>query len=158
MENNQVTTAADAENQSPETVAEKQEPKVANISHQVATAKQKDPKKVAAGRAGAASRKAKQSRLEEELRKATERQVGTDNTHPESQQTTPVSPPTETPSSGGSTKAWAIGLAAVLALAYFAAYSRAPVKPPAPPKETPPTETLHPAKQLKVKRDPFHME
>ena len=36
------------------------------------TAKPKDPKKVAAGRAGAAARKAKQERLLEELRAAKE--------------------------------------------------------------------------------------
>ena len=162
-----MTAVADAEKQAPETVVEKQTPetvvekqelKVANLSHQVSAAKQKDPKKVAAGRAGAASRKAKQARLEEELKKATERQVGTDNTHYESQQTTPVGHKTETPRSDGYTITWVIGLAAVLGLAYFAAYSRDPVKPPATPPATPPPATPQPAKQLKVTHDPFHME
>ena len=153
-----MTAAADAEPQAPETVAEKQEPKVADLGPKVATARQKDPKKVAAGRAGAASRKAKQERLEEELRKATERQVGTDNTPPtaetpEAPAAPPASPPAGAPRSDGSTITLVIGLAAVLGLAYFAASRRAPVNPPAPPPATPP-----PAQQLKVVHDPFHMD
>ena len=153
-----MTAAADAEPQAPETVAEKQEQKVADLGPKVATAKQKNPKKVAAGRAGAASRKAKQARLEEELRKATERQVGTDNTPPEAPPAPPASPPAGTQRSGVSTVTLVIGLAAVLGLAYFAASRRAPVKPPAPPPETPPPATPPPAQQLKVAHDPFHMD
>ena len=126
-----------------------------------AAAKQKDPRKVAAGRAGAATRKAKQELLEDELRKATYRQVGDENTTtktPESTKTTPESTTTETQYSGGSAKVWAIGLAAVLGLAYFTASNRAPVKPPAPPPAAPTPETPKPVKQLKVTHDPFHME
>ena len=138
------------------TTAEPQAPEKAEGPEAVPV-KQKNPKKVAAGRAGAASRKAKQERLEEKLRKATEAQVGvTGNPQPEDSSTPPTSPTASPPLFGDSKITWAIGLAAVIGLAYFA--TQPPVKPPAPPPAAPAPETPKPAKQLKVTQDPFHME
>jgi len=133
-----------------------------------AAAKQKDPRKVAAGQAGAATRKAKKEQLESELRKATYNQVGGENSKtPETTKTTPDN--TEKRYSGGSEKGWAIGIAAALVLAYFTYAKRAPEKQPptanhAPEKQSPPPaaaptqEEPKPVKQLKVTQDPFHME
>jgi len=151
MEENKVTT--NVEPQAPEP-GKAEEPKAEGPK--AAPVKQKNPQKVAAGRAGAASRKAKQERLEEKLRKATELQVGAADTPPEAPSTPPTSPSAGTSLYGGSKMAWAIGLAAVLGLAYFAAQT--PVKPPTPPPAAPAPEIPKPVKQLKVTHDPFHME
>ena len=158
----------------PETVAEQQVLRVTDPgpkTTETTPARQKDPKKVAAGRAGAAARKAKQARLLEELRKAKESQRNMENTSgapPDQEVEDSVAPPAGTPAkekdeeaapvllTAGSTTPWIIGAAAGLGLAYWAASQRAPVDPPAlPPKKsvTPP-----PAQQLKVEHNPFYME
>lgn len=133
--------------------------------------RQKDPKKVAAGRAGAAARKAKQAHLLEELRKAKESQRNTENTSgapPDREVEDFVAPPAGTPAkekdekaapalrTAGSTTPWIIGAAAGLGLAYWAASQRAPVDPPVlPPKKSSPDGS---AQQLKVAHNPFYME
>ena len=125
--------------------------------------RQKDPRKVAAGRAGAAARKAKAERLERELSKAKE----------------PLRDPTYTPDAplhsneeaprsdkeeekaAGSMSPWNIGvLVAALGLAYWAASQRDP-----PPKKTVTPPVLSPvgsAQQLKVTHsiahNPHYME
>jgi len=149
----------------PEVVAEKQAPKAVDPGPKATYTRQKDPKKVAAGRAGAASRKAKQERLEEELRKATELQVGTSGAPASAYVAPQASPPSDvpapTPHAVGSTFPWVIGVAAFLGVAYWAASRRAPVNLPAPPPATPPPAqpaTPPPAQQLKVAHNPFYME
>ena len=94
--------------------------------------RQKDPRKVAAGRAGAAARKAKAERLERELAHAKESLR--DPTH------APVAPlhsndvaaPPKEKEAAGSMSPWGVGAAvAALGLAYWSASQRAP-----PPKKT----------------------
>ena len=138
---------------SSETVAEPKAPRVTT------PARQKDPKKVAAGLAGAASRKAKQAHLLEELRKAKDSQRNTSGAPPSEDSASPPTrargTPPPAPRADGSITPWVIGVAACLGLAYWAASRRAPVNPPAPPQKqaTPP-----PAQQLKVAHNPFYME
>ena len=154
----------------PETVAEQQVLRVTDPgpkTTETTPARQKDPKKVAAGRAGAASRKAKQTRLLEELRKAKESQRNMENTSGAPAEDS-AAPPAGTPAkekdeeaapvlrTDDSTTPWIIGVAAGLGLAYWAASRRAPVNPPTLPPKKPATPP--PAQQLKVAHNPFYME
>lgn len=136
-------------------------------------ARQKDPKKVAAGRAGAAAKKAKQAHLLEELRKAKESQRNVENTSgappdravegfvasPAKEEDEKSVPALRT---AGSITPWIIGAAAGLGLTYWAASQRAPVDPPVlPPKKSVTPPVLSPdgsAQQLKVAHNPFYME
>lgn len=133
--------------------------------------KQKDPKKVAAGRAGAAARKTKQALLLEELRKAKESQRNAENTSgaPPGREVEdfvahPPKEKKEAPAShtADSTTLWILGAAAGLGLAYWATLTRsvvtqrAPVDPPAlPPKKSSPDGSVQ---QLEVVHSPFYME
>ena len=127
--------------------------------------RQKDPKKQAAGRAGAAARKAKQDRLLQELREAKEkvRQAPAADapTEPEPE------PPRRTETREPSAQNWApvaVGAAAVAGVVLLARLcAPGASKPsagcvsavPAPPAQSraPPA-----AQHLKAEPDPFHME
>ena len=129
--------------------------------------KKKDPRKVAAGRAGAAARKAKQERLLEELRAAKEQQHQPGISPPISEREEPVS---EAPAGQGPVRAmgnwtpWIIGAAGLAGIVYFCAGAPQPrvsrvleLSPgdciPKPVAKPPPC-----AKQLKLSTDPFYME
>ena len=140
------------------------DPKTVDDTSTKQPARQKDPKKVAAGRAGAAARKAKQAHLLEELRKAKESLQSPKNTLGAPLKEDFVAPPLKEKDekaapalqTAGSTTPWIIGAAAGLGLAYWAASQRAPVDTPA----LPPTKSVTPpsAQQLKVAHNPFYME
>ena len=129
---------------------------------------QKDPKKVAAGRAGAAARKAKQAHLLEELRKAKESMRNKDYGAPPDREVEDfVAPPRREEDEKAApalrtarfTNTWIIGVvAAGLGLAYWAASQRAPVDPPVPPKKSSMPPVDGPSRQLKVEPNPFYME
>ena len=138
------------------------DPKTTETTRQ--SPKPKDPRKVATGRAGAASRRKKQERLLEELQKAKEAQWDAESTSdaPPDRELkdppVPAKPAVEekieksTPAVG-----FAIGAAAaLLGIIYLVASRRAPpVALQQTPKKlvTPPP----PAEHLNVS-DPFHME
>ena len=125
--------------------------------------RQKDPKKVAAGRAGAAARKAKSERLEREL--AAAKKSLRDPTY-----AAPVAPPQthsneEAPRSdkkeaAGSMTPLGVGvLVAAAGLAYWLHRAhRAPVEPSPKEKKPPVLSPERPAQQLKVAHNPHYME
>ncbi|GFR75264.1 hypothetical protein ElyMa_002183200 [Elysia marginata] len=112
---------------------------------------QKDPKKTAAGRAGAAARKAKEERLLEELRKAKE--ALRQEPPPEAA----VSPKVEvavSPKAKGASEvstSWIIGVVAAAGLALACLYARGATSPSK-------KSGVGPVRQLEVKPDPHYME
>ncbi len=138
-----------------------------------------DTGEVAAGRAGAAARKAKQAHLLEELRKVKESMQSPKDTpcaplH-SNKEDVAAPPPcwqekdkTAAPAlhTASSITPWIIGVAAGLGLTYWATSQRAPARPAANPPVLPPTKSVTPlvlsldgsAQQLKVAHNPFYME
>lgn len=146
----------------------------AELQAKLTLTRQKDPKKVAAGKAGAAARKAKQERLLEELRAAKQSlRPESDAVHvPSQEQKDPFPKPNDTAATQSVTdtqcqKNWTpflytIGIAAGVFSVYMLRCHRQDQKPLAVPlqachtKRTKnPVEKTH---QLKVSHDPFYME
>jgi len=132
--------------------------------------KEKDPKKVAAGRAGAAARKAKQEHLLAELRSVKESlrsPKGTPGAPSKEDVAAPLPKEKDETAApvlhtAGSITPWIIGAAAGLGLIYWAASQRAPADPPAsPPTKSVTPQVLSPdwsAQHLKVAQNPHYME
>jgi len=105
------------------------------------TTRQKDPRKVEAGRRGAAARKAKEEGILAELREA---KTGLQKVEPLPEIPKPVQPRTN-----ASIHDWTpyiIGGIGVIAYLWYNKTHGQPVTPPAP------------AKQLDTRQDPFHMQ
>ena len=120
----------------------------------------KDPKKVAAGRAGAASKKIKHERLLEELRAAKESLNSQQQEKKKNDEMRCVTVSSTTQDAGSMTP-WILGAAGLVGLVFWAASQRArPSLPtthqPAPAKLITPS-ALSTDKQLK-NTDPFYME
>ena len=152
----------------PDSTTTEQQVRVTDPGPETTPARQKDPKKVAAGRAGAAARKKNQDSLKEErdslqerLRQVKEARRRPENNSEAPPEVRPAEPAEKAAPAVDSTTSWAIGAAVVgLGLAYWAASKRAPVDFPVLPPENPPvlSPDVGSAQQLKVRRDPFHME
>ena len=130
------------------------------------TSKQKDEKKAAAGRAGAASRKAKTERLERELAAAKEAlrdPAFVTDPGPPDEEAAPLRR-SDKKEADGSMFPWPVGVlvAVVVVLAYWSKFHRAEPSPlPLPPEEKKPPVLLSsagPAQQLKVAYNPHYME
>ena len=125
------------------------------------SAGKKNPKKVAAGRAGAAAKKAKHDKLLEELRAAKESLRGPKPMEvdvpppsvPKEEQTCDMSD-SSVPSTG-SMVPWIIGVAGLLGLAFILKSTN--LLAPSP-QVLPRTKSTGSAQQLKVPRNPFYME
>ncbi len=140
--------------------------------------RQKDPRKVAAGRAGAAARKAKQERILVELRAAKESLHGKESSEGAPQQDdadstskTPEPPISLEAASQQGLQDWApwiIGVVVLTGIYICGAQCRQQVTLPshdgtsktvqAEVPSVPPTAKLPCAQQLKVAADPFYME
>ena len=125
--------------------------------------KQKDEKKAAAGRAGAASRKAKTERLERELAAAKEAlrdPAFVADPGPPDEEAAPLRR-SDKKEADGSMFPWPVGMlvAVVVVLAYWSKFHRAEPSPP-PKKKKPPTlqNSAGSTQQLKVADNPHYME
>ena len=128
--------------------------------------KLKDEKKAAAGRAGAAARKAKTERLERELAAAKEalRDPPFVDDPPAVHSNEEATPPSDKKEEEAGPALFTLPVGALVAvaggLAYWAASHRAEPRPP-PPKEKKPQvlqSSAGPAQQLKVVHNPHYME
>ena len=136
------------------------------------SSKQKDEKKAAAGRAGAAARKAKTERLERELAAAKEAlrdpAFVADPGPPDAnsnEETAPLRQSDKKEEAGPALFTWPVGVlvAAAGGLAYCFQFHRAepsPSLPPPPEEKKPPVlqSSAGPAQHLKVKPNPHYME
>ena len=170
------TTTTPAEPPAPETVAEPPAPEavaeprsqpaqpVLRVTAETTPApcrspRQKDPRKVAAGRAGAAARRAKAERLERELAQAKESLRDPTYAPVAPLHSNEEAPRSDKKEAAGSISPWGVGaLVAAAGLAYWAASRRAPVEPPPKEKKPPVLSQDSPAQQLKVKPNPHYME
>ncbi len=150
------------------------DPKTKTMPTTSQLSRQKDPKKVAMGCAGAAARKAKQAHLLEELRKAKESLQSPKDTPGAPSKEDVAAPSAGTPAkekdetaapvlcTAGSITPWIRGAAAGLGQTYWAALQCTPVDPPVlPPTKSVTPPVLSPdgsAQQLKVSHNLFYME